>query len=57
MVVIGSIGVGKSSITIRFVNNQFNDFLDSTLGAVFFEKIHHYNSKSIKFQFWDTAGQ
>jgi small GTP-binding protein len=58
VVVIGSIGVGKSSITIRFVNNQFNDFLDSTLGAVFFEKVHNYGSgKSIKYQFWDTAGQ
>jgi small GTP-binding protein len=57
VVIIGTIGVGKSSITIRFVNNQFNDFLDSTLGAVFFEKVHNYNGKSIKFQFWDTAGQ
>jgi GTPase SAR1 family protein len=36
VVIVGSIGVGKSSITTRFVNNHFNDFLDSTLGAVFF---------------------
>lgn len=57
VVVIGSIGVGKSSITIRFVSNQFNDFMDSTLGAVFFEKVHQYGNKSIKYQFWDTAGQ
>lgn len=58
VVVIGGIGVGKSSLTIRFVNNQFYDFLDSTLGAVFFEKVYSYGQgKSIKFQFWDTAGQ
>lgn len=27
VVVIGSIGVGKSSLTIRFVHNQFNEYL------------------------------
>jgi len=36
VVVIGGIGVGKSSLTIRYVNNQFNEYLESTLGAVYF---------------------
>ena len=31
--------------------------MDSTLGAVYFEKVHNYDGESIKFQFWDTAGQ
>lgn len=58
IVVLGSIGVGKSSLTSRFISNQFNQNLPTTLGAVFFEKIHQYgNGKNIKFQFWDTAGQ
>jgi Ras-related protein Rab-5C len=55
--VIGGIGVGKSSITIRYVNNQFNEFLESTLGAVYFEKSHRHKNRSIKYQIWDTAGQ
>ena len=42
---------------MRYVNDTFLDSLDSTLGAVYFEKIHKYDNKSIKFQFWDTAGQ
>lgn len=30
----------------------------TTLGAVFFEKTHDYGEgKSLKLQFWDTAGQ
>lgn len=35
IVVIGAVGVGKSSLTIRYVHNDFNDKLDSTLGAVY----------------------
>lgn len=58
VVIIGTVGVGKSSLTIRFVYDQFNENIDSTLGAVYFEKLHNYNeSKNIKFQLWDTAGQ
>lgn len=57
VVVIGPVGVGKSSITIRYVHNEFHESLDSTLGAVYFEKTHLYKNKKIKFEFWDTAGQ
>jgi small GTP-binding protein len=31
--------------------------LDSTLGAVYFEKFNTCQGKKIKFEFWDTAGQ
>lgn len=57
VVVIGGIGVGKSSLTIRYVHNQFSDNLDSTLGAVYFEKTQTTPSAKIRFEFWDTAGQ
>jgi GTPase SAR1 family protein len=36
VVVIGSVGVGKSSLTVRYVHNEFNESLESTLGAVYF---------------------
>lgn len=49
VVVIGPVGVGKSSITIRYVHNEFHESLDSTLGAVYFEKTHLYKNKKIKF--------
>ena len=32
--------------------------MPTTLGASYFEKVHDYKpGKSIKYQFWDTAGQ
>jgi len=57
IVVIGAVGVGKSSLTMRYVNNDFNDKLDSTLGAVYLEKNITIKNKKIKLEFWDTAGQ
>jgi len=58
VVVIGSVGVGKSSLTTRFVFNEFNENIGTTLGAAYFEKVHDYSEgKSMKFQLWDTAGQ
>ena len=51
-------GVGKSSLAIRFTQDIFSDYLESTLGAAYFETTHAYsNGKKINFQFWDTAGQ
>ena len=35
VVVIGAVGAGKSSLAVRYVHNEFNQELDSTLGAVY----------------------
>jgi GTPase SAR1 family protein len=35
VVVIGSVGVGKSSLTSRYVNDDFNDTMPTTLGATY----------------------
>ena len=58
VVVIGPVGVGKSSLATRFIYNEFNENMPTTLGASYFEKVHeHKPGKTVKFQFWDTAGQ
>ena len=55
---MGDIGVGKTSIAIRYSKDDFNLNQESTLGAAYVEKIHKLNEeKAIKFQIWDTAGQ
>ena len=58
IVMLGSSGVGKTSIMNRFVNGTFYDYIDTTIGALFFNiKQYAHNGKMIDMQIWDTAGQ
>jgi hypothetical protein len=43
-------GVGKSSILLRFVTNEFKTYYESTLGAAFMAKMIIYKDQPIKFQ-------
>ena len=54
---LGESSVGKSSIILRFTNNQFNDQLLSTTGIDFRTKIIEYNEQKIKLVIYDTSGQ
>ena len=49
--------MGKSSLVLRFVTNNFKPYSESTIGASFMSKILVVQGKQIKFQIWDTAGQ
>ena len=57
VVLLGESGVGKSSIVLRFVADNFKADGEATLGASYMGKILHIGDKSIKFNIWDTAGQ
>eukprot|EP00735_Rhodelphis_limneticus_P001050 TRINITY_DN11601_c0_g1::TRINITY_DN11601_c0_g1_i1::g.21983::m.21983 TRINITY_DN11601_c0_g1::TRINITY_DN11601_c0_g1_i1::g.21983 ORF type:complete len:198 (+),score=41.10,sp/Q9SN68/RAF2B_ARATH/52.36/4e-62,Ras/PF00071.17/4.8e-52,Miro/PF08477.8/1.8e-18,Arf/PF00025.16/3.3e-10,Gtr1_RagA/PF04670.7/8.3e-07,MMR_HSR1/PF01926.18/7.2e-06,GTP_EFTU/PF00009.22/0.0013,DUF258/PF03193.11/0.0013,NTPase_1/PF03266.10/0.0027,SRPRB/PF09439.5/0.0069,ABC_tran/PF00005.22/0.011,DUF815/PF05673.8/0.091,DUF815/PF05673.8/4.2e+02 len=57
VVLLGDTGVGKSSLVLRFVTNQYRDYSESTIGASFLTKTVRNGDESIKFQIWDTAGQ
>jgi small GTP-binding protein len=55
---VGESGVGKSSLTIRFVSNHFKEHGQPTIGASFLSKtLALQTGGSIKFNIWDTAGQ
>ncbi|GAB1597892.1 ras-related protein Rab-22A-like [Argonauta hians] len=54
---LGDSGVGKTSIVWRFVTNTFRDNPGSTIGASFMVKNLVLDSKTFRFQIWDTAGQ
>ena len=59
VVLIGDFGVGKTCIISRFINNTFEDN-NMSITASFYEKtmtFYEFQSKSIKFNIWDTAGQ
>ncbi|XP_045875460.1 ras-related protein Rab-17 isoform X2 [Meles meles] len=56
LVLLGSGSVGKSSLALRYVKNDFKSILP-TVGCAFFTKVVDLGTKSLKFEIWDTAGQ
>ena len=57
-VIIGNTGCGKSCILKRFVEDDFTNIHDITIGIEFgVNNIVAKNGQKIKIQIWDTAGQ
>jgi len=56
LAIIGSVGVGKSSIINRFIKDEFDTKINSTLGANYSKKNMIINDKNITLDIWDTAG-
>ena len=56
-VILGESSCGKSSIALRFVKDDFNDYSESTIGAAFVVGKIEKDDKVYKFEIWDTAGQ
>ncbi len=54
---LGDAGVGKTSITRRFVDSAFLSTYIHTIGIDFLEKVVELEQKKILLQIWDTAGQ
>ena len=58
IVVMGSAGVGKSSLLNRYVQNKFDPKnTTSTSGALFITKKVIMSGVKVRLQLWDTAGQ
>eukprot|EP01091_Cochliopodium_minus_P018754 TRINITY_DN7687_c0_g1_i1.p1 TRINITY_DN7687_c0_g1~~TRINITY_DN7687_c0_g1_i1.p1 ORF type:complete len:177 (-),score=26.81 TRINITY_DN7687_c0_g1_i1:99-629(-) len=57
MAILGDSNVGKTSIAIRFVKNEYYPSLDGTIGASFLTKSVTIGEETAKLQIWDTAGQ
>ncbi|KAH9178876.1 GTP-binding protein RAB5 [Lactarius sanguifluus] len=61
LVLLGESAVGKSSLVLRFVKDQFDDYrethlLDNT-AAFLTQTVNLDDGTSVKFEIWDTAGQ
>ena len=57
LVILGDTAVGKSCVASRFVQDEFYEFQEPTIGAAFLTKKLDLDDKIIKFEIWDTAGQ
>jgi len=57
LVLLGEAAVGKSSLVLRFVQNDFNENTSPTIGAAFLTQKCRLESRIVKFEIWDTAGQ
>lgn len=57
VLVIGDVGVGKTSMVNRIVYNTFSEKYKATIGCEFGLKIIEINGESVRIQLWDLAGQ
>mmetsp|Transcript_3002 Transcript_3002/g.7003 ORF Transcript_3002/g.7003 Transcript_3002/m.7003 type:complete len:165 (+) Transcript_3002:94-588(+) len=57
VVLLGSSGVGKSSILRRLVEDKFQDDERATIGAEFKSHTVDINDRKYVLNIWDTAGQ
>ncbi|SAM01405.1 hypothetical protein [Absidia glauca] len=57
LVLLGESAVGKTSFLHRFVNEDFTEKREPTVGAGFLTKTYRVDDRLMKLNCWDTAGQ
>ena len=59
VVLVGDTGVGKTCIIQRYVNNNYEENVESTVASTYTYKVLNFPNynKSISFDIWDTAVQ
>ena len=57
VVLLGESGVGKSSLVLRLVKDEWVESQHSTVGASFFRYNCQVDDTTVNFDIWDTAGQ
>lgn len=56
ILVIGDLGVGKTSIIKRYVHQTYSTDYRATIGVDFALKVLNWDSETVRLQLWDIAG-
>ncbi|TMS06220.1 Ras-related protein Rab-17 [Larimichthys crocea] len=56
LVLLGSSGVGKSSLALRFSKDEFRR-TSPTVGCAYLTRVVHLSNVTLRLEIWDTAGQ
>ncbi len=54
---IGTVSVGKSSILLKYIKDEFRENISNTIGIDNYCKEVMVDNKMVKLSIWDTAGQ
>lgn len=57
VLVIGDLGVGKTSIIKRYVHQTYSTNYRATIGVDFALKVLNWDSETVRLQLWDIAGR
>uniref|UniRef100_A0A8B9IEN1 Ras-related protein Rab-7b n=1 Tax=Anser cygnoides TaxID=8845 RepID=A0A8B9IEN1_ANSCY len=57
IIIIGALGVGKTSLLHQYVHKTFYEDYRTTLGASILTKVIAVDNTLLKMQIWDTGGQ
>ena len=57
VVLLGDSAVGKSSLCIRHIKKEFEQYAEPTIGAAFLTSIMNVDDVDHRLEIWDTAGQ
>ncbi|KAF0030544.1 hypothetical protein F2P81_017275 [Scophthalmus maximus] len=55
ILVIGDLGVGKTSIIKRYVHHNFSPNYRATIGVDFALKVLNWDQETVRLQLWDIA--
>ena len=57
VILVGDVSVGKTNLLTQYVDGEFSEKDNSTIGIEFKNKIIEKNGRKIRLQIWDTCGQ
>jgi len=55
--IVGEVGCGKSSLLLRFTDDEYSENPNATIGAEFKLKVVTIKDKTVSLQLYDTQGQ